>query len=126
MVNFEKKFEKIKDLNSIKVIAQMNDYYFKLDKMQREFIWHQHPETDEVFMVIDGNLTITFSDTGVGMNQATLDRIFDPSFTTRRGTGGTGIGLSVVERIIESYHGSISVRSTVGQGTTFTLKFPTA
>jgi len=62
VVNFEKKFEKIKDLNSYKVIAQMNNYYFKLDKMQREFIWHQHPQTDEVFMVIEGNLTIELRD----------------------------------------------------------------
>lgn len=62
VVNFEKKFEKIKDLHSYKVIAQMNNYYFKLVKMQREFIWHQHPETDEVFIVIDGNLTIELRD----------------------------------------------------------------
>ena len=58
VVNLEKKFERIKKLHSYKVVAQMNDYYFKLVKMQREFIWHQHPETDEVFLVIEGKLTI--------------------------------------------------------------------
>ena len=62
VVNLEEKFEKIKELHSYKVIAQMNNYYFKLVRMQREFIWHQHPETDEVFMVIDGNLTIELRD----------------------------------------------------------------
>ena len=56
VVNLEKKFEAIKELHSYKVIAQMNSYYFKLIKAKREFIWHLHPETDEVFMVIDGTL----------------------------------------------------------------------
>ena len=58
VVNLDKKFETIKELHSYKVIAQMNNYYFKLVKAKREFIWHQHPETDEVFMVLDGTLII--------------------------------------------------------------------
>ena len=62
VVNFEKKFEKIKEQHSYKVIAQMNDYYFKLVRMHRDFIWHKHPETDEVFILIDGNLTIELRD----------------------------------------------------------------
>ena len=62
VVNLEKKFEKIKELHSYNVVAQMNNYYFKLVKMQRDFIWHQHPRTDEVFMVIDGKLTIDLRD----------------------------------------------------------------
>ena len=62
VINFEEKFEKIKELHSYKVIAQMNNYYFKLVKAKREFIWHQHPETDEVFVVIDGKLTIELRD----------------------------------------------------------------
>jgi mannose-6-phosphate isomerase-like protein (cupin superfamily) len=62
VVNLEEKFGKIKELNSYKVIAEMNNYYFKLVKVKREFIWHQHPETDEVFMVLDGNLTIELRD----------------------------------------------------------------
>jgi mannose-6-phosphate isomerase-like protein (cupin superfamily) len=58
VVNFGEKFRKIKEQHSYKIIAQMNNYHFKLVRMQREFIWHKHPETDEVFMVIDGNLQI--------------------------------------------------------------------
>lgn len=61
-INFAKKFDKIKELHSYKVIAQMNNYYFKLVRARREFIWHQHPETDEVFMIIAGNLVIEFRD----------------------------------------------------------------
>ena len=40
----------------------MNDYQFKLSKLQGEFIWHSHPETDEVFLVVDGAMTIEFRD----------------------------------------------------------------
>jgi mannose-6-phosphate isomerase-like protein (cupin superfamily) len=58
VVNFAEKYAKIKELHSYKVIAQMNDYQFKLVRMQREFIWHSHPDTDEVFVVIEGNLKI--------------------------------------------------------------------
>ena len=62
VVNLEKKFEKIQKLHSYKVIAQMNNYYLKLVKAKREFIWHHHSETDEVFFVIDGELAIELRD----------------------------------------------------------------
>lgn len=62
VINFAEKFDKIKELHKYRVIAQMNNYYFKLVKARREFIWHKHPETDEVFMVIAGNLVIELRD----------------------------------------------------------------
>ena len=62
VVNFEEKFGKFKDLHVYKIIAQMNDYHFKLVRAKREFIWHKHPETDEVFVVIDGHLQIDLRD----------------------------------------------------------------
>jgi mannose-6-phosphate isomerase-like protein (cupin superfamily) len=43
-----------------KVIAEMNDYQFKLAKLQGDFIWHDHKDTDETFIVIEGNLRIDF------------------------------------------------------------------
>jgi mannose-6-phosphate isomerase-like protein (cupin superfamily) len=58
IVNFQEKLSKINELHAYKVVAQMNDYYFKIVKAKREFIWHSHLETDEVFVVIEGNLTI--------------------------------------------------------------------
>jgi hypothetical protein len=51
IVNIRDKFSKLDELHSYKIIAQMNDYYFKIVKAKREFIWHNHPETDEVFLV---------------------------------------------------------------------------
>lgn len=48
-----------------KVIAEMNDYQFKLSKVEGEFIWHNHPETDETFLVVEGQLRIDFRDGSV-------------------------------------------------------------
>ena len=48
-----------------KVIAEMNDYQFKLVKLQGEFVWHHHEETDETFLVIEGELRIDFRDGAV-------------------------------------------------------------
>jgi mannose-6-phosphate isomerase-like protein (cupin superfamily) len=48
-----------------KVIAEMNDYQFKIVKLQGDFIWHDHKDTDETFIVIEGNLRIDFRDGSV-------------------------------------------------------------
>tara|TARA_B100000678_G_scaffold98856_1_gene82634 strand:+ start:75 stop:452 length:378 start_codon:yes stop_codon:yes gene_type:complete len=61
-LNFEEKFSRFSKLWSPRVIAEMNDYQFKLVKVQGEFVWHDHPETDEVFIVINGVLDIEFRD----------------------------------------------------------------
>jgi mannose-6-phosphate isomerase-like protein (cupin superfamily) len=62
VVNLKEKSNKIKQLHSYKIIARMNDYYFKLIKAKRDFVWHKHTETDEVFLVIDGTLQIDLRD----------------------------------------------------------------
>ena len=61
-LNFEEKFSRFSKHWSPRVIAEMNDYQFKLVKVQGEFVWHEHPETDEVFIVINGVLDIEFRD----------------------------------------------------------------
>jgi PAS domain S-box-containing protein len=69
-------------------------------------------------------LKLTISDTGVGMDHAQMERIFDPYFTTKEATGGTGLGLAVVHGIVKKYGGFIEVQSDVGVGTTFQVFLP--
>ncbi|WP_076925939.1 cupin domain-containing protein [Pseudoalteromonas sp. EB27] len=61
-INFKEKFTKFTDHWSPRIIAEMNDYQFKLVKVEGEFVWHDHPDTDEVFIVIEGCLNIEFRD----------------------------------------------------------------
>jgi PAS domain S-box-containing protein len=65
---------------------------------------------------------IVVSDTGCGIPAEDLARIFNPFFTTR--VGGTGLGLPAVRRIVRSHGGNVEVKSTPGQGSTFTLRLP--
>ncbi|HRZ86482.1 MAG TPA: ATP-binding protein [bacterium] len=67
-------------------------------------------------------VTVTIADTGRGISKKLLDKLFMPFFTTKR--KGSGIGLSVTERIINDHGGRIEVASTVGKGTTFILYLP--
>jgi PAS domain S-box-containing protein len=67
---------------------------------------------------------LTVSDTGSGMDEATLAKIFDPSFTTKPVGEGTGMGLSVIHAIMTRVEGAIKVQSSPGDGTTFNLFFP--
>jgi signal transduction histidine kinase len=68
-----------------------------------------------------GSVAIDVSDTGVGISRVNLERIFEPFFTTRADSGGTGLGLGLCRMLISEMGGRIEVRSTLGQGTTFTV-----
>lgn len=62
VINLEEKFSKFHQLWSPKIIAQVNDYHIKLAKVQGDFVWHNHSQTDEVFLVLHGNLRIDLPD----------------------------------------------------------------
>src|ERR1700681_3063988 len=64
-INFNKKLGLFDERWQPKVIAEMNDYQFKVVKLQGDFIWHDHKNTDETFIVIEGDLRIDFRDGAV-------------------------------------------------------------
>jgi signal transduction histidine kinase len=74
--------------------------------------------------VLDDNILISVTDSGVGIDEANLSRIFDPFFTTKEVGSGTGLGLSVTHDILKAHEGRIEVQSTLGSGTTFTVILP--
>ena len=61
-INLKEKFNLFSEHWSPKIIAQMNDYHFKVVKFQGDFVWHSHPETDEVFITLEGEMIIEFRD----------------------------------------------------------------
>ncbi len=71
-VNIQSKFELFSELWSPKVIAEMNDYQFKLIKVKGHFTWHEHKDTDEVFIVIEGSMGIEFKDRTVKLNDGEM------------------------------------------------------
>ena len=58
-INIREKFSGFSDQWAPKVIAEMNDYQFKLVKIEGEFVWHEHEETDEAFIVIEGSMSMS-------------------------------------------------------------------
>jgi len=64
-INFGKKFALFNEQWQPKVVAEMNDYQFKIVKLQGDFIWHDHKNTDETFIVLEGVLRIDFRDGAV-------------------------------------------------------------
>lgn len=88
---------------------------------------HAIPEKGTITITTRGdadNVTVAFTDTGIGIPAENLRRIFDPGFTTKGVGVGTGLGLSIVYRIVAAHDGRVDVSSEVGRGTTFTVTLP--
>ena len=67
---------------------------------------------------------IVVEDSGAGIDPEQVNKIFDPYFTTKQGKSGTGLGLYITKKVVEDHNGSIKVDSTLGAGTTFTVRLP--
>ena len=71
-VNFGEKLSKFSEQWTPKVIAEMNDYQFKLVKIEGDFVWHEHDDTDEAFIVIEGSMRIEFEGGSVELEEGEM------------------------------------------------------
>ena len=71
-INFSQKFQKFSEPWSPRVIAELNDYQFKLARLNGEFVWHDHQDTDEAFICLEGNFRILFRDGHVDLGPGEL------------------------------------------------------
>ena len=71
-INLKEKYSKFSKHWSPRVIAEMNDYQFKLAKIKGEFVWHDHKDTDETFIVIEGEMTMKLRDREIKLSQGEL------------------------------------------------------
>jgi signal transduction histidine kinase len=82
----------------------------------------------EIFVSVEAagdNVVLAYRDTGVGMDQEQKERIYDPFYTTTRGSGGTGLGMNIVYNLVtQTLKGSILLETSPGQGAIFILTLP--
>ncbi|MCA2976873.1 MAG: hybrid sensor histidine kinase/response regulator, partial [Myxococcaceae bacterium] len=74
--------------------------------------------------LVDAHCFVKVTDTGCGLPEEHLSRIFEPHFTTKPPGEGTGLGLAIAYRIVEDHGGHFVVESSVGKGTTFNVMIP--
>ncbi|MEJ2721915.1 MAG: PAS domain S-box protein [bacterium] len=85
------------------------------------------PDKGDIFIKTfkrDEDIVVEIRDTGRGIPEELLEKIFDPGFTTKGAGVGTGLGLSIVYQIVEDHDGSVEIESNVGEGTTFRVVLP--
>ncbi|MBV1922673.1 MAG: GHKL domain-containing protein [Flavobacteriaceae bacterium] len=96
-----------------------------LVKNSIQAINEEQPENPKIEVSViseNENVSITVMDNGIGVSQENVDKVFEPKFTTK--TSGMGLGLAMVKKIVETYGGTISFKTSNEDGTTFKVSFP--
>ncbi len=94
-INLNQKLSLFTDHWSPRVIAEMNDYQFKLAKLEGEFVWHSHADTDETFLVLEGVLRIDFRDGFVEINAGEMFVV--PKGVEHRPVASSEVSVMIVE-----------------------------
>jgi signal transduction histidine kinase len=120
---------------TVDVPAELPLVWGAVDQLAQVFLnvlvnaWHALPGGGSVTIVAERmghhQIRIAFHDSGVGMNSATLARVFEPFYTTK-GTQGTGLGLAICKQIIDRHGGTIRLESAPESGTTVIIDLPRA
>jgi signal transduction histidine kinase len=136
MLNFIQKGPEFKDGHRIELLHSLEDFHHEVDSNQiKQVIWNLSinalramPEGGTLRVSLEhdlmGNVILSFHDEGQGIEPEQLDSIFDPFHDST--TGGSGLGMAIVYRIIQDHHGRISIDSQPKEGTTITVSLPTA
>ena len=109
-INLKEKLSKFSEHWSPKIIAQMNDYHFKVVNVQGEFVWHDHPETDEVFLVLKGQLEIELRDGNVNLNEGEM-------FVVPRGVEHRPVAVSECHILLIEPAGTVNTGDVVNDRT---------
>ena len=109
-INLQQKLSLIREQWSPRVIAELNDYQFKVVRIEGEFIWHDHPETDEAFLVLEGELRIDFRDGAVRLGPGEL-------FVVRRGVEHKPFAEREVKLLLVEPRGVLNTGHAGGQRT---------
>ncbi len=101
-----------------------------IDAMDEKAAKHENGNVEKKLTIKsyqeNGYVTVTVTDTGIGMTDEVKEKLFEPFFTTKQTGKGTGLGVSISYGIIKDYEGKIEIVTKVGVGTTFKVKFPAA
>ena len=109
-INFQQKLSLFGEQWKPKVIAEMNDYQFKVVKLEGDFVWHDHPDTDETFIVIEGTLRIDFRDGAVTLNAGEM-------FVVPKGVEHKPFAESEVKLLLIEPRGVVNTGETGGEKT---------
>lgn len=134
VVGFKEKEFRVSNISLVREYGDIPDAYIDPDQMRQVFLNLLNNASDAIEdsgtvtlrTEYDGAgfITITISDTGKGIYPEDAEKIFNPFYTTKEYGRGTGLGLSVSKDIIESFKGTISVKSTPGEGSSFIISLP--
>jgi mannose-6-phosphate isomerase-like protein (cupin superfamily) len=110
VINFARKFALLAEQWAPRVVAELNHYQFKVVRIEGDFIWHDHPETDEAFIVIDGELRIDFRDRSVVLGPGEM-------FVVPKGTEHKPFARSEVKMLLIEPRGTLNTGHAGGERT---------
>lgn len=109
-INFQHKLTLITEHWTPRVVAEMNDYQFKLVKIVGDFVWHSHKDTDETFIVLEGELRIDFRDGSVALSAGEM-------FIVPRGVEHKPYAVNEVKMLLVEPKGRLNTGDTVNERT---------